>query len=84
MDIRNPGHSVFLPPGRYLFQVVDFPAGLSVRTDIDFVLTPEKPYRLDIGASVKPRVTVKREGRLLKLEYELLDAGGLDRVKPIS
>ena len=50
-------------------------------------LAPNKPCRPNLGAPLSPSVTVKRMGRLLKLDYQLRDDAGWtyqnnERTKP--
>ena len=73
--IKSPGSSMFLPPGRYVLEEVHLESGCSAWSHSDFTLTPDKPCRLNIGAPLKSSLAVKRDGRLLKLDYQLCDAG---------
>jgi hypothetical protein len=70
------GPSVFLPPGQYMLQEIHFQGGLTIQPSFAFSLANKVPFTLDFGASATPKVTVKREGRLLRLDYQLLDAKG--------
>jgi hypothetical protein len=86
-EILQPNASVFLPPGHYMIGEVHLQGGyrcelypshpLGVPFDPErLVLAPDKPCRFNIGAPLNSSVTVKRAGRLLKLDYQLLDAEG--------
>jgi hypothetical protein len=75
-DITAPGPKMFLPPGQYIVQEVYFQGGFSIKPYTVFTSASKEVFKLDIGASLKPSVTVKREGRLLKLDYRLLKADG--------
>ena len=77
----KPDASVFLPPGRYSIEEIELQGGYSAGpsfgfSDQEFVLSPDKPCRLKCGAPLAPTVTVKRAGRLLTMDYQLLDAAG--------
>ncbi len=41
-----------------------------------FTLSPGKPYHLRAGVPLTSHVEVTREGRLLKLDYRLVDVAG--------
>jgi hypothetical protein len=75
-EITAPRASVFLPPGRYVLQQIEFQGGFPLYPNEVLLLTPQTPTRLNIGKSLKPTVTAKRKGNVLKLDYRLLDAGG--------
>jgi hypothetical protein len=74
--IASPRTSVFLPPGRYVLQQVDFQGGFPLYPNEVLLLTPQTPTKLDVGKLLKPTVTATRKGRMLKLDYQLLDAAG--------
>ena len=46
------------------------------RDDEWFVLAPGKPHELVIGAPLSPQVTVKRHGKFLQMDCDLVDAAG--------
>jgi hypothetical protein len=78
---RRSGSSLFLPPGQYVVTQIDVVGGYSSycsprRAADELSLVPGKPRRLDVGTPLTPSVTVKRSGRVLKLDYQLLDADG--------
>ena len=77
----KPGASVFLPPGQYEIEEIQLQGGYSAGpyygfSDQQLELSPDKPCRLKCGAPLAPSVTVNREGRLLKMDYQLLDGNG--------
>jgi hypothetical protein len=74
--VETTGPSVYLPPGQYLLQEVHFQGGLTIQPYQAFILEPKVPFRLNYGKAMKPRVVVKRDGRLLKLDFQLLDSNG--------
>ena len=83
----KPDASVFLPPGRYGIEEIELQGGYSAGpsfgfSDQEFVLSPDKPCRLKCGAPLTPTVIVKRAGRLLQLDYQLLDAAGQEYHSP--
>jgi hypothetical protein len=41
-----------------------------------FELTPEQPYTLKVGGPLLPKAEVTRQGKCLKLSYDLVDAEG--------
>jgi hypothetical protein len=75
-EINTPRASVFLPPGRYVLQQVGFRGGFPLYLNEVLLLTPQTPTKLDVGKSLKPTVTAQRRGKVLKLDYKLLDASG--------
>jgi hypothetical protein len=74
------GSSMFLWPGRYVIQEIQLQGGYSARGNggpaYRLTLARGKPGRFDVGTSLQPTVGVKRAGRLLRLDYLLLDADG--------
>jgi hypothetical protein len=89
-EIDRPGASVRLPAGRYGLNTVTLRGGFysSPTGSFDyFTLSPGVPHVLRVGAPLKPVVEVSRVGRLLNLDYRLVDASGRsytpkDRSKP--
>jgi hypothetical protein len=78
---KRRGSSMFLWPGRYVVKEIDLQGGYSARTNPGrpadhLTLAPGKPCRFDVGTPLRPGVSAKRAGRLLKLDYRLLDADG--------
>jgi hypothetical protein len=78
---RLRGSSMFLPPGQYVVEEIDLQGGFSAnpypRIPADQVtLAPGKPFRFDIRGPLTSSVTAQRSGRLLKLNYQLLDGDG--------
>lgn len=81
-EFTCPGSSVLLPPGRYSIQEVEMqPGHTSVPYDASaqVVIAPDKPYSLGIGSPPMPSLAVKRAGRLLKMDCQLLDTRGEPR-----
>ncbi len=91
VEIDRPGQSVALPAGEYYVREVVVEGGYRARrlyvwTDRGacpatpgfdtFNLRPDEPHTLRIGAPLRPSVEVDRQGRILKLDYKLLDAAG--------
>jgi hypothetical protein len=83
-ELLRPGSSVSLPPGKYWIKQVELEGGYSASPrfvrEKSFVLNPNEPCRPDIGAPLAPTIAMKRMGRLIKLDYQLLDAGGRNYV----
>ena len=80
-QIPDPGPSVLLPAGEYRVREVELQGGFrcyvySERDQDWFTLSPDGPCDLQVGAPLTPKAKVGRQGRLLKLDYELLDAAG--------
>ena len=81
---RRSGFSMFLPPGQYVIETIDLQGGYSSSPRFGYsgqqadriTLMPGKPCQFNIRAPLKPSVAVKRVGRLLKLDYQLLDGDG--------
>lgn len=80
-EIKQPGASISLPAGKYRVQRVELKGGLSCRVyfanDDDWihVAAGQSPV-VKAGAPLTPKVRVKRTGRLLAIDYELVDAAG--------
>ena len=78
-EIVHPGPTVSLPSGNYWIVEIELHGGYRAtsRGSIQSLsLSCDDPCQAAIGAPLEPNVTVKREGRLLKLDYRLLDANG--------
>ncbi len=76
-----PGKSVELPAGEYRLEEVvlqnSFEGARFAAEDPQvFEISPDKPHQLRIDGLLKPTVTVTRQGRLLELDYALMDADG--------
>jgi hypothetical protein len=74
------GSSLLLAPGEYKIREISLEGGYSSSIDAGraeqrVTLTSGKPYHFDVGP-LKSGVTVKRAGRLLTMDYQLLDAAG--------
>jgi hypothetical protein len=77
--IARPGPKVLLPAGRYQVEEVELEGGFSGRffyPQLSLTLNHDQPCRPNIGAPLTPTVKVKRSGRLLTFDYQLLDADG--------
>jgi hypothetical protein len=75
------GDRVAVEPGRYRVREVQLKGGYhsyvsSDREEDWFTVGPGSPHQLKVGAPLTPKVRVTRQGPLLKLDYQLLDAGG--------
>lgn len=75
------GQTQTLPAGRYRVTQVELTGGYQCTIgdtgeDGSFQLVPGKLYELKVGAPLSPSVKVTRQGRLLMMSYQLLDAGG--------
>lgn len=86
-QISHPGPSWSLPADRYCLREVHLRGGYlcSVYPAAEqdwFTLTPEEPYQLEVGAPLTPKVKVTRSVRVLRLDYQLLDAGGRNYASP--
>jgi hypothetical protein len=84
-NLDRPGPSVSLPAGQYsVKQIVlqgSFEGLRPVRPGsfpdiVQFTIAPGQSYRLKIGTPLTSTVTVKRRGSVLRLDYEMVDAGG--------
>jgi len=80
-ELTQPASSVSLPAGRYRVRQVELKGNyryivFAEKEDDWFQLTPSQPYHLKVGAPLKSKVNATRQGRLLKLDYELVDACG--------
>ena len=76
-DVTGP--SLWLEPGRYRVLQVTLKGGFNhdARGEAEwFTLSSDEPHHLRAGAPLTPRVDVKRQGRLLNLDYRLVDAAG--------
>jgi len=77
--LRSSG--MFVPPGRYVIEEIDLQGGFYANTSPKLptdqvTLVPGKPVRFDIRGPLRSSVTAQRSGRLLKLNYQLLDGDG--------
>jgi len=78
---QRRGSSLFVPPGQYVVERIDLQGGFSANTDPrlpadHLTLVPGKHVRVDIRGPLRSSVTAQRAGRLLKLNYQLLDGDG--------
>lgn len=70
--------SVSLAPGDYMVEEVTLKSGYTYNYRQDapqLTLTADEPYHFQVGG-LSPHVDVKRQGRLLKMDYRLADAAG--------
>lgn len=80
-QLNQPGPSVTLPAGQYRVSQVELKGGFQCtvagteESDL-FRLTPDEPHELQVGAPLNPSAKVTRQGRLLELDYQLLDVSG--------
>jgi hypothetical protein len=70
------GVSNFLPAGNYTIQSIILRGGYQSNNSGTLTLSPSAPCKLEVGTPLKSTVKVKREGRILHLDYQLLDAQG--------
>ena len=80
-EFPRPGASVPLPAGRYFVHEVELTNGFRcyawIGGEEDWIQVPADPTPVvKVGAPLTPKVSVQRAGRLLKLDYELVDAAG--------
>jgi hypothetical protein len=78
-SLIRPGTREFLPPGQYVIVQIQLEGGYwsyPKFAEPKLILAPGKPCRANFGAPLNPTVAVKRAGRLLKLDYQLLDGDG--------
>ena len=80
-EFARPGESVPLPAGRYFVREVELTGGFRcyawIGGEEDWIQVPADPSPVvKVGAPLTPKVRVKRAGRLLTLDYELVDAAG--------
>lgn len=86
-QLNRPGSSVSLPAGQYRISQVELKGGYRCRAagtgknDL-FRLVAGKSHQLEVGAPLAPSVQVTRQGRLLKIDYQLLDAAGRSYTGP--
>ena len=80
-ELARPAESVPLPAGRYFVREVELTNGFRcyawIGGEEDWIQVPADPTPVvKVGAPLTPKVSVQRAGRLLKLDYELVDAAG--------
>jgi hypothetical protein len=79
--ITRPDQIIELPPGEYRFEQVRLKGNYTCRnmgvTRSDWVtVAADRPATLKVGGPLVPTVKVQREGRILRLRYELQGVGG--------
>jgi hypothetical protein len=70
------GVSQFLPQGNYDLQNITLRGGYQSYNNGSLTLTPNSPCKLAVGTPLKSSVKVERQGRILRMDYQLLDAQG--------
>ncbi len=89
-QITRPEETIELPPGEYLLGEVRLKGGYTRQRlgDVGRITVDKgKEEILKVGAPLVPTIKVQREGRILRLSYELRGVGGEtytggDRNKP--
>ena len=66
----------FLPQGNYDILSITLRGGYQSYNNGSLTLTPNLPCKLAVGTPLKSSVKVERQGRFLKLDYQLRDAQG--------
>jgi hypothetical protein len=91
LHVRDATSSnLFLEPGRYRVSRIMLKGGYSYDIHAEtewFTLSPDEPYHLRAGAPLTSHVDVTHKGRLLNLEYRIVDTAGrryrsTDRTSP--
>lgn len=80
-EFAKPGGSVSLPAGRFFVRKVELTGGFQcydwLDDDEDWITLPaSSPPVVKVGAPLTPQVHIQRAGRLLQLDYQLVDAAG--------
>lgn len=80
-EFAKPGETVSLPAGRYFVREVELTGGFQcycwLGDDDDWITLPASPPPVvKVGAPLTPQIQVERSGRLLKLDFQLVDAAG--------
>jgi hypothetical protein len=88
----RPEETVELPPGEYRLQAARLKGGytcngMGISGGNWVTVTVDKPAALKVGSPLVPTLKVQRQGRILRLSYELRGEGGEaytggDRSKP--
>lgn len=80
----RPGKTIQLPPGWYSVRAVELEGDFRHQAHIlygagdGFEVAAGKPATLVVGAPIKPKVTVKRRGQHLEMNYAAVDGAGRD------
>lgn len=79
--IERPQESILLPAGKYRVQQVELQGGFSCHEyfasdDAWLHVAAGRTPVLKVGAPLTPQVNVKRTGRVVTIDYELVDAAG--------
>jgi hypothetical protein len=87
-EIRPHGDSVSLPVGSYDVVEIEWPGGIRGRSrlgEVDRIeVAADQTPVLRVGLPLTSQVQVRRAGRLLSLEYRLLDAQGRQYVRRVA
>ena len=80
-EITRPGESVSLPVGKYRIWEVELTGGFhcyafATNPGDSFQVAADQVPMLQVGAPLTPQIRVQRAGRLLTLDYDLVDARG--------
>ncbi len=77
--INRPGASVSLPADQYSIQQIQLEGGYICSypaTAESFSVTGDQPCKLQAGAPLTPGLTLERSGKIVELDYGLVDAAG--------
>ena len=81
----RPGKTIQLPPGQYSVQAIELAGDFRHQADNPygvggdaFEVAPGKPATLVVVAPLKPKITVKRHGQHLEMNYAAVDGAGRD------
>ena len=79
-EIKPRGDSVSLPVGSYLVEEIELAGGFRSRTlfspDDRIEVAADRTSVLEVGLPLTSQVQVRRAGRLLSLDYRLVDGQG--------
>jgi hypothetical protein len=76
-EFQKPASSLQLPADEYRVSEVVLEGGYCWLGYSDwFAVAPGKPHVLEVGAPLIPRVSARRFGRLVTINYDLVGAGG--------
>lgn len=84
--LSQPGERVSLPAGKYYVREVELTGGFrcyafGAGADDWVQVAADQTPVLKVGPPLTPQVHVQRAGRILKLDYQLLDAAGRNYVQ---
>jgi hypothetical protein len=78
-QITRPNETIKLPLGEYRLQEVRLESGYTCRSMGIFrwvTIAVDEPATLKVGSPLVPTIKVQRQGRILRLNYELQGVGG--------